>query len=144
MGHSHWKAESDDAGEHRRFPRLPCGGTADVRVLPNGSKQTGSLADLSKRGCCFLSDEPLRGCSGSNIEVHLKVRGIDLQVAGVIRHVHQRLRAGIEFVELSERKCEQIEELIRELTVARTLAAQSRREAHKLRDERNLSLDDCA
>jgi hypothetical protein len=138
---SGWRANHDDPDEHRRYPRLECGGVADIRVLPNGGKERGTLLNLSKRGCCFMGNDRLRGCSGSNIEVHLKVRGIDLRVAGVIRHVRQGMRAGIEFVELSERKRDQIEELIGELTILDKKAAQGHVEARKLHEQEYLSKD---
>ncbi len=107
--------EYEPGSENRRYPRLVCGGIANIRVIPDGAKETGCLLDLSKRGCCFLADQPLRGHEGSTVEVHLKVKGIDLRVGGMIRHVHKGVRAGIEFVALSERKCEQVDELIAEL-----------------------------
>lgn len=135
MAVSQWDANGEDSGEHRRYPRLECGGIADIRVLPNGGKETGELVNLSKRGCCFMADGRLRGCDGSNIEVHLKVRGIDLRVAGVIRHVHQGRRAGIEFVGLSDRKRDQIEELMVELSELDRLARRAREEARKHHEE---------
>jgi hypothetical protein len=107
--------EYEPGSENRRYPRLACGGIANVRVIPDGAKETGCLLDLSKRGCCFLADQLLRGHEGSTVEVHLKVKGIDLRVSGVIRHVHKGVRAGIEFVAISERKSEQVDELIGEL-----------------------------
>jgi PilZ domain len=117
VAHSEWKAVEDEPGsENRRYPRLSCGGVADLRVIPDGAKEPGCLVNLSKRGCCFLADEPLCGRAGSTVEVHLKVKGIDLRVSGIIRHVHKGVRAGIEFVALSERKCEQVDELVAELT----------------------------
>lgn len=143
MTETEWKAEPPESGaEHRRYPRLSCGGTADLRVIPEGAKETGSLINLSKRGCCFMADEPLRGLEGSNIEIHMKVRGIDFRVAGVIRHVHKGMRAGIEFLGLSDRKCEQIDELIAELTVLEQQVEKARRDELKKRDEENLALEE--
>jgi c-di-GMP-binding flagellar brake protein YcgR len=88
---------------------------AEVRVLPEGPCQSGVLLNLSKTGCCFLANEGLSFGEGSAVEVHLKVCGIDLRMAGVIRHVYKGRRAGIEFVQLSERKRSQIDELLVEL-----------------------------
>lgn len=127
--------ESENGRDHRRYPRLDCGGIADLRVLPNGAKEIGSLVNLSKRGCCFMAEEALRGSEGACIEMHLKIRGIDLRVAGIIRHVHQWRRAGIEFVELSERKREQIEELIGELAELTRAAGRARAAARKLHQQ---------
>lgn len=102
--------------EHRKFPRRPCEGIADIRVLPNGGREAGSIADMSRRGCCFVPAAPLRGVAGSRIEIHLKVRGIDLRIAGVIRHVRNRMRAGIEFLDLTDRKLNEIDEVLVELS----------------------------
>ncbi len=129
------REDCENGSDHRRYPRLDCGGMADLRVLPNGAKETGSLVNLSKRGCCFLADEALRGSEGATIEMHLKVRGIDLRVAGIIRHVHKWRRAGIEFVELSERKREQIEELMGELAELSKAADRARAAARKLHQQ---------
>ena len=127
--------DCQNGSDHRRYPRLDCGGIADLRVLPNGAKETGSLVNLSKRGCCFLADDSLRGCEGTPIEMHLKVRGIDLRVRGIIRHVHQWRRAGIEFVDLSERKREQIEELMGELGELCKAADRARAAARKMHQQ---------
>src|SRR5215469_13578459 len=100
--YDHWESDSDNGADHRRFPRLECGGTADVRVLPDGEKEAGSLINLSKVGCCFLAEVPLRAFPGSTVEVHLRVKGTDIRVAGIIRHIRERRRAGIEFIDISE------------------------------------------
>ena len=105
----------EPADDNRRHPRLACAGIARIRVLPEGAGQTGSLVNLSKRGCLFVSDKLLSGQPGSAIEIHLKVKGIDLRLPGIIRRIDKGIRAGIEFVELSARKCEQIDLLITEL-----------------------------
>ena len=141
MAHSEWKAVEEEPGsENRRYPRLLCGGIADLRVIPDGPKETGCLINLSKRGCCFLADEPLRGHAGSTIEVHLKVKGVDLRVSGIIRHVHKGMRAGIEFVALSERKCEQVDELVADLTEMDKQSAHLRKQAPNTRGQEFVSL----
>jgi PilZ domain len=141
VAHSERKAVEDEPGsENRRYPRLSCGGIADLRVIPNGGKETGFLVNLSKRGCCFLADVPLRGHAGSNIEVHLKVKGVDLRVSGIIRHVHKGIRAGIEFVALSDRKCNQVDELVAELSEMNRQSARLREQAAKARRRELASL----
>jgi hypothetical protein len=107
--------EHEPGSENRRYPRLACGGFADIRVIPDGAKESGALLNLSKRGCCFRADKPLCGQAGTTVEVHLKVKGIELRMSGIIRHVYKGVRAGIEFVALSTRKREQVDELISDL-----------------------------
>jgi hypothetical protein len=107
---------STGSREHRRFQRVSCEGPADIRVLPHGGRETGTLANMSTRGCCFLADQPLRGVPGSRIEIHVRVIGIDLRMVGVIRHVDRQRRAGIEFLDLTDRKAGEIDEVLGELT----------------------------
>jgi hypothetical protein len=129
---SEWKAaEMGPGSENRRYPRLECVGIAYIRLIPNGIKEPGSVVNLSKRGCCFRANKPLCGSAGSTVEVHLKVNGINLRFAGVIRHVHKGARAGIEFVIWSERKCRQIDELIAELTEMDKRVGRGRQKVHK-------------
>jgi hypothetical protein len=61
-------------------------------------------------------------------------------VAGVIRHIHKHFRAGIEFVSISERKRDQIDELIAELTEMDKQAALGREQARKADDEPYLTV----
>jgi hypothetical protein len=138
---SQWQAEEYDPGsENRQHPRLACGGVADIRVIPDGVKETGTLLDLSRQGCCFLGDKPLSGAEGATIEIHLKVKGIDLRVSGVIRHLHKGVRAGIEFASVSDRKREQIDELICELIEMDKQSAHLRGENPPARGKQYMSL----
>jgi hypothetical protein len=142
--HPERKAAADDAdSEQRRFPRLSCDGIAHLRVIPNGGRETGCVVNLSKRGCCFVADKPLRGIAGSGIEVHLRVRGIDLRVPGIIRHIRKRVRAGIEFVDLSDRKRDQIDELIGELSILENQAKKLHQEPCMKPDDNCVERADC-
>jgi len=142
--HPERKDVADDAeSEQRRFPRLSCDGIAHLRVIPSGGSETGCVVNLSKRGCCFVADKPLRGIAGSGIEVHLKVRGIDLRVPGIIRHIRKGVRAGIEFVDLSDRKRDQIDELIGELSILESQSKKLRLEPFKKPDENGVEQGDC-
>lgn len=79
----------------------------------------GDLSDLSLRGCCLLLKEADPALVGAAIEVTLTVKGTALLLAGVVRNVTRGRRTGIEFVELSDRKRQQVQELMAELVEAR-------------------------
>jgi hypothetical protein len=49
------------------------------------------------------------------IEVHLSLQGAPLLVAGIVRQIMNDHRAGIEFIDVSSRKAEQITALFAEL-----------------------------
>lgn len=99
----------------RVHPRLKCKGIARVRLMPHGRWTEGFLADLSIRGCCIETDEPLPAPPGSAVEVLLKVNGTNLRLSGAIRHRTRNVRAGVQFLEVSPRKCEQIRDLMTDL-----------------------------
>jgi c-di-GMP-binding flagellar brake protein YcgR len=97
---------------HRRWK---CTGPAEVRVYPEGSKASGSLVDLSLHGCCVQLGAPLDAGAFARVEVLFSVKGNTLQLAGVIRHREDNLRAGIEFTNVSVRKQEEIKSVVIDL-----------------------------
>jgi c-di-GMP-binding flagellar brake protein YcgR len=101
--------------ERRAQPRLRCKGTAEVRILHLGTTIAGTIDDLSAGGCCVLTEARFPPLEQPVVEVILTVNSSTLRVAGVIRNVQKERRAGIEFVDVTRRKAEQILELVEEL-----------------------------
>lgn len=101
--------------ERRIHPRLPCKGIVELRILPIGDKQPATLLDLSATGCRIEASAPFPDIGLPCVEVHLRVKGFSLRLGGVVRHVEQRVRAGVQFIDLTSRKTEQITELINAL-----------------------------
>lgn len=99
----------------RVHPRLRCRGIARFRSLPHGRFIDGALVDLSLRGCCIESDGSPHMAPESAVEVILKVKGTALRLGGIVRHRTRQTRTGIQFLDVSPRKKEQIEELMEEL-----------------------------
>jgi hypothetical protein len=94
---------------------MRCTGTAEIRVLPGGSRATGTLVDLSVRGCCIEADCAIFARADDCIEVCFRVDGFALRLAGIVRHVKGEERVGIEFTHVCRRKEAQIRELVHEL-----------------------------
>ena len=65
----------------------------------------------------------------------LKIHGIEFRVAGILRHIYRGNRVGIEFIELSERKKEQIDQLMIELLALCKNIERARAASRKLRDQ---------
>ncbi len=101
--------------DRRAQPRLRCKGTAEIRVLRAGTTMVGAIADLSVGGCCVVTEAELPRIEQPVVEVILTVNGFTLRVAGVVRNVKNERRAGIEFVDVTRRKADQILELVKEL-----------------------------
>jgi hypothetical protein len=105
--------------ERRIHPRLDRWGTAWIGVLPEGPKVAGYLCNLSQGGCSIEADAEIPAQRGTSIEVLLRVSGLRLRIAGVIRHLEKsKTRAGIEFSAMSNRKAEQIVKLVKTLAEA--------------------------
>ncbi len=101
--------------ERRSKPRLQCKGIAEVILLDIGIRRTGTVLDLSVNGCCIETSTPMPPIESPAVEVVFTVNSVTLRLAGVVRNVRKNHRAGIEFIGVTERKAEQIEELVREL-----------------------------
>ncbi len=106
------RSKRDDRRSH---PRLRCHGVAEVVLLRLYRKLSGTLLDLSVGGCCIQTDAPIPSIERPSVEVQLIVNGITLRVAGIMRNVRRDHYAGIEFVDVTPRKAEQIIELVKEL-----------------------------
>lgn len=111
--------------ERRARPRLRCKGVAEVIVFPLARHIPGTLLDLSAGGCCIDTSSPLPPIENPAVEVVLTVNGFTLRLAGVVRNLRRDRRAGIEFIDVTQRKADQIQELVKDL-LARSCAEASR------------------
>lgn len=102
--------------ERRAHPRLNCKGVAIVAILRVEAKIPGTLLDLSVSGCCIQLNSPMPYLETPQVEVHLTLKGTSLRVAGIVRQIKSEQCVGIEFIELSSRKAEQIGALFAELS----------------------------
>jgi hypothetical protein len=107
--------EPDSKPIERRDPRLRCKGAAEICVIPVGAKVNGTLVDLSVRGCCIEANAAIPAKADDRVEVCFRVNGFALRLAGIVRHMQGRERAGIEFTDVGCRKEKQIRELVNEL-----------------------------
>ena len=101
--------------ERRKTTRFECKGVAEIRVLPLCSRRPGTLLDLSAGGCSIETRDPFPAVENPCVEVTLTLSGFNLRVAGVVRHLYEKNRAGVEFTGVTERKAAQIVELVAEL-----------------------------
>lgn len=99
----------------RAQPRLRCKGVAKVVLLRLHRKLPGTLLDLSVGGCCIQTNQPIPSIERPAVEVQLTVNGITLRVAGIVRNVRKDCFAGIEFINVTPRRADQILELVKEL-----------------------------
>jgi len=111
-------AAGSNATERRAHPRTKGWGTAWIGIFPEGTKALGYLVDFGQGGCCIEADDAIPATDKASVEVLLHLKGYTLRLAGVIRHQEEsNTKAGIEFMDVSPHKAEQIQKLL-ELLVA--------------------------
>jgi c-di-GMP-binding flagellar brake protein YcgR len=85
-----------------------------VRV---GSELHGRIQDISAGGCRIRTAEPFPVGIYTRVETEFRVEGLPFRLGGVIQSIHDRGRflVGIRFLDMSERKREQLAMLIEEI-----------------------------
>lgn len=112
---SGWKGADD----RRRSPRLDCCGNAQLRMVNLESADPiqfhGKILNLSLIGCCVETERPVALRVMDRLEVYFQLNGMPVLVMGVTRAIHSPHRIGIEFLDVSPRKQDQIRFLVSEL-----------------------------
>ena len=88
-----------------------------------GSVLRGQILDLSLSGCRIRTDVRFPVGIYTRVETEFQLEGLPFRLGGVIQAIHGRNTVGIRFLDLSERKRQQVMELIGEIHQMR--AAQS-------------------
>lgn len=113
--------------ERRQHPRLPVDTHATLLLIEAGLRLSGRLLNLSFGGCLILTDNRFPTGVYRRVEVEFTLQGISFRVAGVTQGVYDRRRVGVRFLDVSERKREQLLLLLRE--IAETIAPEPPPEA---------------
>jgi hypothetical protein len=75
----------------------------------------GRVLDLSIGGCALRTVDPFVLGIYRRVEVEFQIEGLPFRLAGVTQSIHDRNTIGIRFLNLSERKREQVLQLIEEM-----------------------------
>jgi hypothetical protein len=110
-------------GERRAELRHEVDTSATIYLIKIGSRQSGRILDLSSSGCHIRTDERFPVGIYTRVETEFRLEGLPFRLAGVIQAIHDRDRheIGIRFLDLSERKRVQLEQLIVEIEEMRAL-----------------------
>ncbi len=101
--------------ERRRESRHQVDGNAVLTILTNGVHLRGRILDLSMSGCQFRTDDCFPMGLHSRAEIEFQVDGLPFRLTCVTQSLHKRNRVGVRFLDMSDRKREQLEELIGEI-----------------------------
>lgn len=101
--------------ERRREARLPVDGRAVLTLLDTAIHLRGRVLDLSRQGCQFRTDDCFPMGIYRRVEIEFQIAGLPFRLAGVTQSVHKANRVGVRFLDISERKRTQLDELIVEI-----------------------------
>jgi c-di-GMP-binding flagellar brake protein YcgR len=86
--------------------------TATIFLVKVGSMLRGRILDLSESGCRICCDEPFPVGIYTRVEAEFRLAGLPFLLGGVVQAIHDRRSVSIRFLEVSERKQKQVEQLI--------------------------------
>jgi hypothetical protein len=89
--------------------------SAVIFLVKIGSSLRGRIVDLSQSGCCIRTNERFPVGIFTRVETEFHLQGLPFRLSGVIQAIHARNIVGIRFLDLSDRKRQQVAELIGEM-----------------------------
>ncbi len=101
--------------ERRQQSRHEVDTTATILLVNVGSTLRGRILDLSLTGCRIRTDERFPVGIYTRVETEFRLEGLPFRLGGVIHAIHNRNMVGIRFLDLSDRKREQVLDLIDEI-----------------------------
>ena len=101
--------------ERRQQSRHEVDTTATILLVNVGSTLKGRILDLSLTGCRIRTDERFPVGIYTRVETEFRYQGLPFRLGGVIQAIHDRNTVGIRFLDLSQRKREQVLDLIGEI-----------------------------
>jgi hypothetical protein len=104
--------------ERRQHSRHAVDDTATILLVKVASRIEGRLIDLSLGGCRIRCAKPFPVGIYTRVEVEFRVEGLSFRLGGVVQAIHNRDTVGIRFLDVSQRKSDQLTQLMDELKVS--------------------------
>jgi c-di-GMP-binding flagellar brake protein YcgR len=101
--------------ERRAQIRHKVDDSAMIFLINAGAALHGRIVDLSLGGCRIRTDSRFLVGIYTRVETEFHIDGLPFRLAGVIQAIHDPRQVGIRFLDMSERKSKQLEQLIDEL-----------------------------
>ncbi len=97
---------------------------ATILLVNVGAALRGHILDLSVGGCRIRTDERFPVGIYIRVEIEFHLQGLAFRLGGVTQAIHNRFNVGIRFLDLSERKRQQVLDLIDEIEQMRAALPQ--------------------
>jgi hypothetical protein len=114
--------------DRRLQARQEVNDTASVYLINGGAVLRGRIVDLSLGGCRIWTESRFLVGIYTRVEAEFYVCGQAFRLGGVIQATHDRSQVGIRFLDMSDRKREQVEQLIEEIQEMRGSGSSRSRE----------------
>ncbi len=101
--------------ERRQHTRHCVDTSAMLYLVEVGSRMSGRLLNLSLGGCLIRTDERFPTGVFRRVEIEFCLEGIPFRLAGVTQSIRDRRNIGLRFLDMSDRKREQLIHLMREI-----------------------------
>jgi len=100
----------------RRFePRHDVETSAVIHLIDLAADVQGRIVDLSPGGCHIRTDRRFPVGVFRRVEVEFRIEGLPFRFGGVTQAIYDPFNVGIRFLDLSDRKREQLLQLIEEI-----------------------------
>ena len=104
------------AGSERRFsPRHVVDTGATILFIDVRAQVSGRILDISMSGCRIRTWERFQVGIYRRVEAEFKVDGLPFRLAGVVQAIHDKFTVGIRFLDMSDRKRDQLAQLMEEI-----------------------------
>lgn len=117
------QAQSPARRDRRAQTRHKVDTTATILLVHSGSTLRGHILNLSENGCLIRSDERFSVGIYTRVETEFRLEGLPFRLGGVIQAIHDPHNVGIRFLDVSQRKREQVDLLIAEIAAVEALGA---------------------
>ncbi|HUN85073.1 MAG TPA: PilZ domain-containing protein [Terracidiphilus sp.] len=107
-----------DLRERRASLRQTVDDQASIFLINLAATMTGRIVNLSAGGCCIRTDQRFQLGVYRRVEVEFRLEGMPVRLCGVIQAIHDPHHVGIRFLDVSERKRDQLLQLISEIEEA--------------------------
>lgn len=101
--------------KRRTHPRFPVDTQAALYLVDVGARLPGRILNVSLGGCLIRTANRFPTGVFRRVEVEFRLENMPFRLAGVTQGVYDRYRVGIRFLDMSERKRENLAELLREI-----------------------------
>ena len=101
--------------ERRAHARHEVHASAKIFLIHTGFNQSGYILDLSVDGCRIRTDERFLLGIYTRVETEFHLKGQPFRLGGVVQAIREGDLVGIRFQDVSDRKREQVEQLVEEM-----------------------------